>query len=531
VRFDVVVVGAGLAGLYLLHRLRRQGLTVRVLEAGGDVGGTWYWNRYPGARCDVESVHYSYSFSPALEQEWDWTERFASQPEILRYLGHVADRFDLRRDISFDTRVVAAHYEPRERMWVVHPDRGAPIRARYCVMATGCLSVPALPAVPGIGSFRGIAHHTARWPHNEVPLAGKRVGIIGTGSSGVQTVPIIARQAAELTVFQRTPAYSAPAHNRPTGADELAAVKAHYPELRRQQRESGFGVPNPQPSVGRSALAASAAERRREYERRWAYGSVTALLSAYDDLAVDEEANGTAADFVRSKIRDEVRDPKVAMALSPSYPLGTKRLCLDSGYYATYNRDNTRLVDLRESPLLAITERGVRTSDAEYRLDVLVYATGFDAMTGALSAIDIRGEGGTTLADKWATGPRTYLGLAVAGFPNLFLVTGPGSPSVLSNMAVSIEQHVEWIADCLDHLRRHGLTTIAATGQDEDAWCDHVDAVAGQTLYPRTDSWYTGANVPGKPRAFMPYYGGVGGYRRICDRVAAQRYRGFTLTA
>ncbi|AVT32058.1 cyclohexanone monooxygenase [Plantactinospora sp. BC1] len=527
---DAVVVGAGLAGLYMLYRLRQLGLAVRAIEAGDDVGGTWYWNRYPGARCDVESMHYSYSFSPELEQEWNWSERYPAQPELLRYIRHVADRFDLRRHVRFGTRVVAVHHDERTRVWRVRTDQGRPVTARFCVLATGCLSVAKTPEIPGIDSFAGPVYHTARWPHDGVDFTGLRVGLVGTGSSGVQSIPVIARQAAELTVFQRTPAYSMPAWNRPLTDAERDRLKAGYRVFRQQQRESGFGVPSPHPPATRSALQVGAEERNRTYQQRWEFGSVTALMSAFTDLAVDEHANDTAAEFVRSKIRQIVRDPVVAEDLCPRYPFGTKRPCLDTDYYATYNRDNVRLVNLRRTPLVAVTARGVRTSSQEYGCDAIVLATGFDAMTGALTAIDIRGRSGRSLREKWAAGPRAYLGLATWGFPNLFMITGPGSPSALSNMIVSIEQHVEWIADCIRWLRERGLSTIEATRSAEDDWVAHVAAVASGTLYPRTDSWYLGANVPGKARVFMPYAGGVGAYRRICDGVAADGYRGFTLT-
>jgi cation diffusion facilitator CzcD-associated flavoprotein CzcO len=526
-RFDAVVVGAGFAGMYMLRRLRGLGLDVRVFEAGGDVGGTWYWNRYPGARCDVESTHYSYSFSPELEQEWDWSERYASQPEILRYLNHVAERFDLRRSIRFHTRVVAAHLEPHTDTWRIHTDHGPPVVARYCILATGCLSTAKIPEVPGIGSFRGPVHHTARWPHEGIDVTGLRVAVVGTGSSAVQLIPVLARRAADLTVFQRTPAYSLPAHNRPLTDRDRRDVKARYRTIRQQQRHSGFGVPNPHPPAVGSALSVSAAERTRVFEQRWRFGSLTALSSAYTDLAVDREANDTAAEFIRAKIRKTVRPPVTAEALCPRYPFGTKRPCLDTDYYATYNRANVHLVDVRMTPIETVTDRGVRTAAGEHEIDLLIFATGFDAMTGAARTIDIRGRDRQSLADAWCAGPRTYLGLATSGFPNLFVITGPGSPSVLSNMVVSIEQHVDWIADCIGWLRAAKLTTIEADRRAEDAWTDHVRAAADQTLYPHTDSWYLGTNVPGKPRVFLPYYGGVGNYRSLCDRVAASGYRGF----
>ena len=524
---DAVVVGAGFAGLYTLHRLRGLGLSVHVFEAGDGVGGTWYWNRYPGARCDVESMDYSYSFSDALQQEWTWTERYAAQPEILRYINHVADRFDLRRDITLSTRVTSAVFDETRGRWALETERGHRVAARFCIMATGCLSDAQVPDIEGRETFAGPWYHTGKWPHDGVDFSGQRVSVIGTGSSAIQSIPIIARQARHLVVFQRTPNYSMPAHNGPLDREHERRVKADYAEFRRQARASriGFVVER----SGDSALAVAPDEREREYEKRWRRGGL-GFSATYTDLLTSREANDTAAAFFREKIRAIVRDPAVAAALTPTdYPLGTKRLCVDTDYYATFNRDNVTLVDLRRTPIEAITPRGVRTTAAEYAVDSLVFATGFDAMTGALLKLDIRGRGGVTLREKWAAGPRTYLGLAVAGFPNFFMITGPGSPSVLSNMIVSIEQHVDWIADCLEHLRAHHRERIEATAEAEAAWVAHVNEVGHLTLYPLAKSWYMGANVPGKPRIFMPYIGGVGAYRQKCDEVAAAGYTGFTL--
>ncbi|HSL50635.1 MAG TPA: NAD(P)/FAD-dependent oxidoreductase [Candidatus Deferrimicrobiaceae bacterium] len=525
--FDAVIVGAGFAGLYMLHRLRGLGLTARVYEAGAGVGGTWYWNRYPGARCDVESMDYSYSFSDELQQEWRWTERYAAQPEILKYANHVADRFDLRRDIQFETRVTSAVFDEAAGRWTIETDRGDRVAARFCIMATGCLSDAQVPDFKGLETFEGQWYHTGKWPHAGVDFTGRRVGIIGTGSSAIQSIPIIARQAAHLFVFQRTPNYSMPAQNAPLDPEYERRVKEHYADFRRQARESrvGFVVDR----SGDSALAVPEEEREREYEKRWRRGGL-GFSAAYSDLLVSQEANDTAAEFFRAKIRAIVRDPAVAELLCPkSYPLGTKRLCVDTGYYATFNRDNVTLVDVSRVPIEAITPTGVRTGDAEYAVDALVFATGFDAMTGALLNIDIRGRAGRPLREMWAEGPRTYLGIAVAGFPNLFMITGPGSPSVLSNMIVSIEQHVDWIADCLTYLDRHGHATIEPTADAQEAWVRHVDEVGHMTLYPLAPSWYMGANIPGKPRIFMPYIGGVGVYRQKCDEVAAKGYEGFAL--
>jgi cyclohexanone monooxygenase len=526
--FDAVIVGAGFAGLYVLYRLRGLGLSARVFEAGGGIGGTWYWNRYPGARCDVESMDYSYSFCDELQQEWHWTERYASQPEILTYVEHVADRFDLRRDIQLETRVTAARFDEAANRWQIETDRGDHVSARFCIMATGCLSSAQVPAFPGLESFAGTTYHTGHWPHSEVDFSGQRVGVIGTGSSAIQSIPIIARQAASLVVFQRTPNFTVPARNAPLDPEDERRVKADYAEFRRRARESrvGFVVP----VNNQSALAVPAEERQREYEMRWQRGGL-GFAAAYTDLLTRKEANDTAAEFFRAKIRATVRDAAVAEALLPKdYPLGTKRICVDTDYYDTFNRENVTLVDLHREPIEAITPRGVRTRTTEYEFDSIVFATGFDAMTGALLNIDIRGRGDSTLRHKWADGPRTYLGIAIAGFPNLFTITGPGSPSVISNMMVSIEQHVDWIADCLAHLRAGDLETIEATAEAEDAWVAHVNEVANATLYPLAKSWYTGANIPGKPRIFMPYVGGVGVYRKHCNDIAARNYEGFTLT-
>jgi cyclohexanone monooxygenase len=527
-RCDVVVVGAGFAGLYMLYRLRAMGLTARAFEAGSDVGGTWYWNRYPGARCDVESMQYSFSFDESLQQEWKWSERFASQPEIVRYAGHVADRFDLRRDIRFDTRVTAATFDEAARRWTVETDRGDNVTARFCVMATGCLSAGRRPDIPGIDDFKGSTYHTGEWPLEGVDFSGRRVGVIGTGSSAIQAIPMIAEQAERLVVFQRTPNFSLPARNTALTPDYEASWKQRYAERREEARHTRSGTIYDFGNV--SALSVAPEVREQEYTARWHKGGANFMM-AYNDIATNAAANATAADFVRARIADIVRDPTTAAKLTPrDYPIGTKRICVDTGYFETFNRPSVELVDVRTSPMIVITARGVRTSDAEHKLDSIVFATGFDAITGALSRIAISGRGGASLRDKWTAGPRTYLGLMTAGFPNLFMVTGPGSPSVLSNMIVSIEQHVDWIADCLGWLRDRGVDGMEADVTAEDQWVDHVNEVADTTLYPQANSWYLGANVPGKPRVFMPYVGGVGAYRRRCSEVAQCGYAGFRLT-
>jgi cation diffusion facilitator CzcD-associated flavoprotein CzcO len=528
-RVDVIVVGAGFAGLYMLHRLRTLGVSTRVLEAGDGIGGTWFWNCYPGARCDVESIDYSYSFDEQLEQEWEWSERYPSQPEVLRYLNHVADRFDLRGDIQLETRVTAARFDEEGDRWTVETDRGEEWSAQHLVLATGCLSAAQIPEIPGLDSFAGAWYHTARWPKEAVDFTGKRVGVIGTGSTGIQVVPEIAPQADHLYVFQRTANFSVPNMNRALNPKELRELKARYRKYRQAARESFLGVPLE--GTGLSALEVSADELERDYETRWRNGGGMQMLTAYNDLLVDKRANDTIADFVRRKIHETVRDPETADTLTPrDYPLGTKRLAQDDGYFETFNRDNVTLVDIRRAPIEEITPTGLRTAEGEYELDAIVFATGFDAVTGPLLAIDIRGRGVTTLRDKWRDGPHTYLGLAVTGFPNMFVITGPGSPSVLSNMVVSIEQHVEWIADAITYMSEHGFHRIEATEAAQEGWTKHVAEVGETTLFPLAESWYVGANIPGKPRVFLPYVGGVGPYRQICDDVAAKGYEGFTLS-
>lgn len=522
---DVVVIGAGFAGLYALHRLRLLGFTARAFEAAPDVGGTWYWNRYPGARVDIESQDYSFSFSDELESDWSWTERYAAQPELLRYAGHVADRFDLRRDISFETRVLAMRFGEDGR-WSVETDAGETVLASYVIAATGCLSVPKQVDIAGADAFAGVSVHTGRWPTDGVELAGKRVGVIGTGSSGIQCITEVAKQAGQLFVFQRTANFSVPAHNAPLDPDQVSAWAANRAQHRARARESYLGTSTLVRSE-RSALATPPEERTAEFDRRWGQGGFH-MSAAFNDIVTNRDANVFAVDYVAEQIRGIVSDPVVAETLVPkSYPFGTRRLCVDTGYYETFNRDNVILVDVAGDPIEAIEPEGLRTAEAFYPLDVLIHAVGFDAMTGALLAIDIEGSDGLKLREAWKAGPRAYLGLMVAGFPNLFTVTGPGSPSVFSNMILSIEHHVEWITACLDDLRRDGLDRIEPATSAQDGWVDHVNSVADTTLMPQTDSWYVGANIPGKPRVFMPYLAGLGVYRQVCAGVVADGYRGF----
>jgi cyclohexanone monooxygenase len=527
--YDVIVVGAGFAGMYMLHRLRGLGMTARVFEQGDGVGGTWYWNRYPGARCDVESMQYSYSFSDELQQEWDWSERYAPQPEILKYANHVADRFNLRSDIQFNTRVERAVFDEDANRWSVTTSGGHTVTAQFVVLATGCLSNARMPDIKGLEGFLGKVYHTGNWPHEPVDFTGLRVGVIGTGSSAIQSVPVIAEQATHLTVFQRTANFSIPARNAPLGTEERESFRKNYPEIRRFAREEARnGIYTELPDRG--ALDDGDNERRARYEARWQRGGLT-FMSVYNNLALDKTANDTAADFVRGKIAEIVKDPETARLLQPnSHPIGTKRICIDTDYFATFNRPNVTLVDIKTHLIEEILPHAVRAGAKDHEVDALVLATGFDAMTGSVAKIDIHGRNAQTLNQKWAEGPRTYLGLMSAGFPNLFVITGAGSPSVLSNMIVSIEQHVDWIADCLAYMRKHGLEVMEASKEAEDKWVAHVNEVAYTTLYPQANSWYMGANIPGKPRIFMPYIGGVGPYRQICNDVAAKGYEGFAMT-
>jgi cation diffusion facilitator CzcD-associated flavoprotein CzcO/acetyl esterase/lipase len=523
---DVVVVGAGFAGLYLLHRFRKLGVSVRVLEAGHGLGGTWFWNRYPGARCDVQSIDYSYSFDPELDEEWKWSEKYATQPEILKYLEHVATKHDLHRSLEFSTRVDSAKWNEATKTWTVETSKGESISCQFYVMATGCLSVPKELDIEGAERFSGDVYFTSRWPHEGVDFTGKRVAVIGTGSSAIQSIPIIAKQASQLTVFQRTPNFSIPAYNGSVPEEKMAAITADRKQYREDARWSGAGVPLPRPMV--SALAVSDAERNAAYEEAWRVSGIMEFLGTYVDHLTNPDANELLAEFVRNKIRGIVSDPQTAEALCPKgHPIGSKRLCVDTNYYETYNRPNVRLVDLQARPLKGVSETGVELADETVEVDAIVFATGFDAMTGAMVNVDIEGRNHQTLKQAWADGPLTYLGLMVRDFPNLFMVTGPGSPSVLSNMVVSIEQHVDWIVNCINDMRTKDLSLIEPTQTAVDGWIQHVNDFAGITLFPQANSWYMGANVPGKPRVFLPYPGGVDRYRTVCNEVVDRDYYGF----
>jgi cyclohexanone monooxygenase len=528
--FDAVIVGAGVGGLYAIYRLRKLGLKVRAYEAGSGVGGTWFWNRYPGCRCDIESLEYSYSFSDELQQQWQWPERYGTQPEILRYLNHVADRFDLRRDVQLGTRITSADFNGKTNLWTLKTHDGDTATAPFCIMATGNLSTPRTPDIPGLSSFKGKWYHTGLWPHAGVDFTGQRVGVIGTGSSGVQMIPHIARQAKHLYVFQRTANFSLPARNAPLDPERERKHKAEYPERRRAAYDTPFGIAGYPPPL-KSALEATREELTRTYAAKWEEGGSISFLYAFSDLLVNKASNDTASEFVRDRIRATVKDPHTAELLCPSdHPMGTKRLILDTDYYETYNRDNVTLVDIKGAPIKQITSNGLSTPNAEYALDAIAFATGFDAMTGAMKEIAIRTDTGMTIKQKWANGPRTYLGIMMAGLPNLFMITGPQSPGVKSQMILSCEQHVNWIADCLTYLRDRGYRRIEPEGAAEDAWVEHTNEVASGTLYPLANSWYVGANIPGKPRVFMPYVGGFAGYKRKCDAVAASDYDGFVLS-
>lgn len=533
-RLDALVIGAGFSGLYMLHRLRRLGVRTRVLEMAENVGGTWLFNRYPGARCDIESIEYSYSFSDEIQQEWVWTETMPAQPEIEAYLNFVADRLDLRRDIQFGTEVVAMAFDEDATEWVVRTESGEEFRASFVVAASGILSVPLEPDIPGMASFGGTSLFTSRWPKDGVDLAGKRVGVIGTGSTGVQLIPVVAEEAFELYVFQRSPAYTLPWRVRRFEPGELDEMKARYTEIRTAQREHMIGAARLSAfsvlfdMMGSPPLKSATREQQlRAVDENGIMGALN-----WGDVFFDIEANRMAAKLYGEAVARIVKDPDTAAALVPDHPFACKRPIIDYGYYETFNRDNVTLVDLRTAPIRAVTPTGIRTEREEYELDVIVYATGFDAMTGALSRIDVRGRGGMSLRDFWAReGPLSYLGLAVAGFPNLFMIQGPGSPSATTNFATALEQHVEWIGDCIVHLHDHGIRTIEALATAQQEWIDHATALVESTVlvHPSCNSWYNGGNVPGKKRMYMGYTGGIPAYRRRCDEIAAGGYTGFKL--
>lgn len=525
--FDAIVVGAGFSGMYQLHKLREQGLSVKVFEAGSGVGGTWYWNRYPGARVDIESVAYSYSFSEELEQDWLWSEKHATQPELLRYANHVADRFDLRKDIEFGCKVVRADFDEDQNEWLVMTEDGKYARARYLIMASGVLSASKTPDILGYDQFTGETYNTGSWPKDKVDFTGKKVAVIGTGSSGIQTIPIVAEEADELVVYQRTANFSTPANNRTLSNAEVDAIKSNYSAYRAEQRKSRIGTINPEPQLDR-AMEVTSEERARRYKEGWDSGLLVGLFFAFGDILTNEEANETAQEFIRDRIRSTVGDTQTAEDLLPkTHPYGTKRPCLDTNYYETFNRDNVSLVNLRRTPIETITAKGIKTSDREREFDAIIFATGFDAMTGPLLQVDIRGVGGQRLRDAWIDGPQSYLGLGIHGFPNMFTITGPSSPSVLSNMLVSIEQHVDWVSECIAWMNENAKTRIEPEKSAELEWAEHSAQAADMTLYPQADSWYMGANVPGKPRTFLAYVGGVGVYREICDQIAKTGYYGF----
>ncbi len=524
--FDAVIVGAGFAGLYALYKLRELGMAVRVYETGDGVGGTWYWNRYPGARCDVHSLEYSYSFSEELQQQWEWTERYPAQDEILRYINHVADRFDLRRDIQFKTKVAAAHLDEATGLWRVTTEAGETVTARFCIMASGALSAARKPDFDGLDNFKGNWYHTGHWPHEPVDFTGQRVAVIGTGSSGIQVAPTIAAQAEHLTVFQRTPNFSIPAWNHPLTNEMQDAWKKDYSKHRATAKASKSGALYEYSQ--RSAFEVSDEERQRELDARWAKGGAN-FTHCFNDLFKVKEANDFAADYVRSKIREIVADPATAAKLTPTdHAIGTKRICVDTDYYAMFNRPNVSLVDVRAAPITRISETAIVTEAGRYEVDSIVFATGYDAVTGALTRIDIRGRGGVSLKDKWNAGPKSYLGIMVTGFPNLFTINGPGSPSILTNVVMAIEQHVEWIADCLAYMRQNNKMLIEADLRAEEDWVALVSEVANGTLHVQANSWYMGANIPGKPRVMLPYVGGLGVYTNICNAIAAEGYRGFS---
>ena len=527
---DALIVGAGFAGLYQLHRLRDGlGLSALVLEAGGGIGGTWYWNRYPGARCDSESHSYCYYFSDEILEAWQWSERYPGPEEICRYLNFVADRLDLKKDIRLDTRVTAATYDDAANRWRVETAAGERYVAKYLVTAVGCLSAANVPAIPGLDDFAGEWYHTGQWPHEGVDFAGKRVGQIGTGSTGIQAAPVIAAEAGHLTVFQRTPNYSVPARNGPLSEEFRRYCREQHDEIKAVITTTPNGHPfRISPT---RVFDVDEEERRAIMEKAWEKGGLR-FRGCFQDVLVSRAANDEVAEFIKSKIRETVKDPETARILSSfDHPYAAKRPPIDTDYFETFNRDNVTLVDIRADPVARITPTGIELeSGATHDLDIIVFATGYDAMTGALLNLNLSGRGGLSLRDAWSEGPRTYLGLQIHGFPNLFTITGPGSPSVLCNLPVQIEQHVDWITGCIGHLRAHGIERIEPSEKAVERWVAHVNEAAHATLLPQVKhSWYLGANIPGKPRVFMPYAGGMTRYRAVCDEVAANGYEGFVL--
>lgn len=528
--FDAIIIGAGIAGLFQLYRLRELGMSVRVFEAGGDVGGTWYWNRYPGARFDSESYSYGYSFSKELLEEWEWKEHFSGQPENLKYVNYVADKFDLRRDIQFDSLVTAAHFDSELHRWTVRLADGTEAQCRYLITAIGVLSVPVMPTIDGIDDFEGESFHTGNWPHTPVDFRGKRVGIIGTGATGVQAITEIAKTVGHLTVFQRTPNYCAPLHNGEITPEEQVEIKASYDQIFAKCKTShGAFVHNP---VREKAVDATPEEREAFYEKLYGERGFSIWMGNYRDIMVDEEANRTISEFIKKKIRQRVNDPAVAEKLIPTdHGFGTRRLPLESGYFEVYNQDNVKLVDVRETPIERVTAKGIRTSDQEYEFDYIIYATGFDAVLGAFNRMDIRGEEGRALKDKWADGPRTLLGIQSEGFPNLFTLVGPHNAATFCNIPRCIEQNVEWVTDLLRHMKAEGHTTVAATKEAEDDWTAHVHETSERMLFTKVDSWFMGINpnLKGRDqRKFLLYAAGAPNYNEKCDEVAASNYQGFT---
>jgi cation diffusion facilitator CzcD-associated flavoprotein CzcO len=523
-QFDAIVIGAGVSGLYQLYRLKQLGLSVRLYEDGGGVGGTWYWNRYPGCRFDSESETYGYSFSKELLQEWDWKEHFSGQPENERYLNYVADKFDLRPYIQFNSRVTSAVYDEKAHCWEIRINNSQRARAQFLVAAVGILSADYTPPFEGIESFKGISYHTSKWPKEQVDFTGKRVAVIGTGATAVQLIPIIAKEVAHLTVFQRTPNYCAPLRNGPVDPETQRRFKATYPEIHKRIRETPAGFTHD--FDPRNALEVPREERLALYEELWAQPGFKKWLGNFHDIMTSREANEDFAEFVRNKIRARVKDPVVAEKLVPKdHPFGSKRIPLETNYYEAYNRDNVLLVDVRETPIERITPKGIKTSDAEYEFDVIIYATGFDAVTGALTRMDIRGEGGQSFKDRWADGPRTYLGLQTAGFPNFFIAVN----TAFCNYPVCAEFVCEWIADCISYVREKGFASIAPTPQAEEAWVVHANELASHTLLSDAKSWFMGSNIPGKKRALLLYANTAPAYRAKCTEAAAKGYEGFVL--